>query len=154
MDCHFQRIVRILDQIASALDFAHQRGLIHRDIKPANIFIGHDDHVTLMDFGIVKAMSGASVTRTGMMVGTPEYMSPEQIDGRPVDQRSDLYSLGVVLYQMLTGQVPFTADTPSAVMYAQVHKQPTPPSKLTAFVTPEVEAVVHARARQESAGAL
>jgi len=136
------RIARLLDQIASALDFAHRRGLVHRDIKPANIFIGQDDHVTLVDFGIVKAMSGASVTRTGMMVGTPEYMSPEQIDGRPVDQRSDLYSLGVVLYQMLTGQAPFTADTPSAVMYAQVNKQPTPPSKLTAFVTPEAEAVV------------
>jgi len=136
------RTARILDQIASALEFAHQRGLVHRDIKPANIFIGSDDHVTLMDFGIVKAMSGAGMTRTGMMVGTPEYMSPEQIDGRPVDPRSDLYSLGVVLYQMLTGQVPFTGDTPSAVMYAHVNKQPTPPSKLTAFVTPEVEAVV------------
>lgn len=137
-----QRIARLLDQIASALDFAHRRGLVHRDIKPANIFVGHDDHVTLMDFGIVKAMSGASVTRTGMMVGTPEYMSPEQIDGRPVDQRSDLYSLGVVVYQMLTGQVPFTGDTPSAIMYAHVNKQPTPPSRLTAFITSEVEAVV------------
>ena len=137
-----QQAIRILDQIASALDFAHQRGLIHRDIKPANIFVGQDDHVTLMDFGIVKAMSGVGVTHTGTTVGTPEYMSPEQITGRPVDRRSDLYSLGIVLYQMLTGQVPFTADTPTAVMYAQVNKQPTPPSKLTAFITPEVEAVI------------
>jgi serine/threonine-protein kinase len=137
-----QRTMRILDQIASALDFAHQRGLIHRDIKPANIFIGPDDHVTLMDFGIVKALASAGMTRTGTMVGTPEYMSPEQIEGRPVDRRSDLYSLGVVLYQMLTGYVPFTGDTPHAVMFAQVNKPPTPPSRLTAFVTPEVEAVV------------
>ena len=140
LDIH--RVVRIIDQVASALDYAHQRGLIHRDIKPANIFIGSDDHVTLMDFGIAKALASVGVTRTGTMVGTPEYMSPEQIEGRPVDRRSDLYALGVVLYQMLTGYVPFGGETPHAIMYAHVNKPPTPPSRLTAFVTPQVEAVV------------
>ncbi len=137
-----QRTVKLFDQIASALDFAHQRGLIHRDIKPANIFIGSDDHVTLVDFGIVKALSGAGLTSTKTMIGTPEYMSPEQIDGRPVDQRSDLYSLGVVLYQMLTGYVPFGGEATSAILFAHLNKSPTPPSQLTAFVTPQVEAVV------------
>jgi len=137
-----QRTIKIFEQLASALDYAHQRKLIHRDIKPANIFIGTDDHVTLMDFGIVKALAGATMTRSGAVVGTPEYMSPEQIEGRPIDHHSDLYSLGVVLYQILTGYVPFSGDTPAAVMMAQLSKPPTPPSKLTAFVTPPVEAVV------------
>jgi len=137
-----QRIVKIFDQLASALDFAHQRGLVHRDIKPANIFIGADDHVTLVDFGIVKALSGMGLTSTKAMIGTPEYMSPEQIEGKSIDRRSDLYSLGVVLYQMLTGYVPFGGEAASAILFAHLNKPPTPPSKLTAFVTPPVEAVV------------
>jgi len=136
------RIINIFNQIASALEYAHRRGLIHRDIKPSNIFIGPGDHVTLMDFGIVKAMFGAGLTSTGAMIGTPEYMSPEQIEGRTLDQRSDLYSLGVVLYQMLTGRVPFTGDSPTAIINGHLHLPPTPPSRLTAFVTPQVEAVV------------
>ena len=137
-----QRTVRIFDQIASALDFAHQRGVVHRDIKPANIFLSADDHVTLVDFGIAKALASAGLTRAGMIVGTPEYMSPEQVDGRPIGPYSDIYSLGVVLYQMLTGYVPFGGETPSAVMFAHVNKMPMPPSQLSAFVTPEIEAVV------------
>jgi serine/threonine protein kinase len=137
-----QRTVKIFDQLASALDFAHRRGLVHRDIKPANIFIGADDHVTLVDFGIVKALSGMGLTSTKAMIGTPEYMSPEQIEGKSIDQRSDLYSLGVVLYQMLTGYVPFGGEATSAILFAHLNKSPTPPSKLTAFVTPQVEAVV------------
>jgi predicted Ser/Thr protein kinase len=137
-----RRAVQIFEQIASALDFAHHRGVIHRDIKPANIFIGADDHVTLVDFGIAKALSSVGLTRTGMIVGTPEYMSPEQVDGRPIGPHSDIYSLGVVLYQMLTGYVPFGGETPSAVMFAHVSRMPMPPSQLSAFVTPEIEAVV------------
>jgi predicted Ser/Thr protein kinase len=137
-----RRAALIFEQIASALDFAHHRGVIHRDIKPANIFIGADDHVTLVDFGIAKALSSAGLTRAGMIVGTPEYMSPEQVDGRPIGPHSDIYSLGVVLYQMLTGYVPFGGETPSAVMYAHVNRMPMPPSQLSAFVTPEIEAVV------------
>ena len=118
------RIVNIINQLASALDFAHQRGLVHRDIKPSNAFIGADDHVTLMDFGIAKALQGgAQMTRTGTMVGTPEYMSPEQAEGRQIDQRSDIYSLGVMLYQLLTGRVPFQAETPTAVLLAHVTKR-------------------------------
>jgi serine/threonine-protein kinase len=137
------RIVNLLNQLASALDFAHQRGLVHRDIKPSNVFIGPDDHVTLMDFGIVKALtSGQQVTRTGMMVGTPEYMSPEQAEAKSVDQRSDIYSLGVVLYQLLTGRVPFQADSPTAVLLAHVTQPPRPPSQINPAIPPSVEAVV------------
>jgi serine/threonine protein kinase len=137
------RTVNIVNQLASALDFAHARGLVHRDIKPSNAFLSADDHVTLMDFGIVKALTGgAQMTRTGTMVGTPEYMSPEQAEGRPIDQRSDIYSLGVMLYQLLTGRVPFTAETPTAVLLAHVTKAPQPPSQINPGIPPAVEAVV------------
>jgi hypothetical protein len=136
------RTVRILSQVAAALDYAHQHQIVHRDVKPANIFVGPSDHVTLMDFGIVKALSGTRLTRTGVTVGTPEYMSPEQVEGRTVDHRSDLYSLGIVLYQMLTGRVPFAADTPASIMYAHVHTLPTPPSQLNPATVPPIETVV------------
>jgi serine/threonine protein kinase len=136
------RIVSIVNQLASALDVAHQHDMIHRDIKPSNVFLGPRDHVTLMDFGIVKAMSATRLTRTGMLVGTPEYMSPEQAEGQSLDWRSDLYSLGVVVYEMLTGQVPFAAPTPNAVLYAHVNKPPTPPSQLNTAIPGPVETVV------------
>jgi hypothetical protein len=136
------RTARILSQVAAALDHAHQHQIVHRDVKPANIFVGPSDHVTLMDFGIVKALSGTRLTRTGVTVGTPEYMSPEQVEGRTVDHRSDLYSLGIVLYHMLTGQVPFAADTPAAIMYAHVHTPPTPPSQSNPAIAPPIETVM------------
>ncbi len=136
------RTAHIISQMASALDCAHQRHLVHRDVKPSNIFVGPGDHATLMDFGIVKALSGTRLTRTGVTIGTPEYMSPEQIEGQVLDQRSDLYSLGVVLYQMVTGRVPFMADTPNSVLYAHVHKPPAPPSQMNPSIVQPVEAVV------------
>jgi serine/threonine protein kinase len=136
------RTARIISQMASALDCAHQHQLVHRDVKPSNIFVGPGDHATLMDFGIVKALSGTRLTRTGVTVGTPEYMSPEQIEGQVLDHRSDLYSLGVVLYQMVTGRAPFVADTPNSVLYAHVHKPPVPPSQLNSSIVQPVEAVV------------
>jgi serine/threonine protein kinase len=128
--------------VASALDYAHQHDLVHRDVKPSNIFVSPSDHATLMDFGIVKALSGTRLTRTGVTIGTPEYMSPEQVEGQPLDHRSDLYSLGVVLYQMVAGRVPFVADTPNSVLYAHVHKPPVPPSQLNSSIVQPVEAVV------------
>ncbi len=138
-----QRTVNTMSQLASALDFAHQRGLVHRDIKPSNVFVDADDHVTLMDFGIAKALQGgAQMTRTGTMVGTPEYMSPEQAEGKQIDQRSDIYSLGVMLYQLLTGRVPFAAETPTAILLAHVMQTPMLPRQLNAAIPPAVESVV------------
>jgi len=144
------RIVNIVNQLSSALDFAHQRGLVHRDVKPSNAFVGLDDHVTLMDFGIAKALTGgAGMTRTGTMIGTPEYMSPEQAEAKPIDHRSDIYSLGVVLYLLLTGRVPFQSDSPTAVMLAHVTQPPTPPSQFNPSIPRSVEAVVmHALAKR------
>ena len=136
------RVVKIVNQLASALEAAHGRGLIHRDVKPSNVFIGAEDHVTLMDFGIVKALDATEITRTGFLVGTPEYISPEQIEGQPLDRRSDLYSLGVVVYQMLAGRAPFSAPTPNAILYAHVNKPPQPPSQLNPAIPRQVEAAV------------
>jgi serine/threonine protein kinase/Tol biopolymer transport system component len=119
-----ERAMQILWQIASALDYAHAHGLVHRDIKPANIIVGAGDHATLTDFGIAKAAESTRLTRTGMLVGTPQYMSPEQASGQPVGPASDLYSLGIVVYQMLAGQVPFQGDSTPALLHRQVYEQP------------------------------
>jgi uncharacterized protein YraI len=116
----------ILRQLAEALDFAHGRGVIHRDVKPANVMISPEGRATLMDFGLVRAAEGTSLTRTGMVMGTPEYMSPEQALGEEVDGRSDIYSLGIMLYKMLSGKVPFARTTPYAITYAHIHEPPPP----------------------------
>jgi serine/threonine protein kinase len=120
-----ERVAHIIGQVASALDYAHQQGFVHRDIKPSNVMLGAGDHATLTDFGIAKAMSGARLTQTGAIIGTPEYMSPEQVRGLAVDRRADIYSLGVVAYEMLSGQVPFSGDTAS-VLYKQANELPPP----------------------------
>jgi predicted Ser/Thr protein kinase len=110
-------VVQTLATVADALDYAHQQGVVHRDIKPANIMITKDQVVKVMDFGIAK-MASSSKTQTDVVLGTPTYMSPEQIAGKKVDGRSDVFSLGVVLFELLTGQPPFTADNLSALLFA------------------------------------
>lgn len=120
------RATRIIEQIASALDYAHAQGVIHRDIKPGNIIVGQSDTAVLTDFGIAKATEGVALTRTGALVGTPEYMSPEQASGQPAGAASDLYALAIVLFQMLTGRVPFQADSTPAILYKHVHESPPP----------------------------
>lgn len=138
-----QRASRILDQVADALDYAHQQGLVHRDVKPANIFVGQGDQVTLTDFGIAKAASDAEqLTRTGVLMGTPEYMAPEQAESGSVDPRTDLYSLGIVLYQMLVGRVPFRGTTPHATLHAVIYEPPLPPRQIKGEISPQVEAVI------------
>lgn len=113
-------LVQTLASVADALDYAHQQGVVHRDIKPANIMITHDRQVKVMDFGIAK-MASNSRTQTDVVLGTPTYMSPEQIAGKKVDGRSDVFSLGVVLFELLTGQPPFTADNLPALLFAIAH---------------------------------
>jgi serine/threonine protein kinase len=121
------RAVSIAIQMAGALDYAHREGLIHRDVKPSNILLSRDGRPLLSDFGIAKIMYEATqLTRTGASIGTPEYMAPEQVQGQPSDARADIYALGIVLYEMLAGTVPFRAATPVATLYKHVH-EPLPP---------------------------
>ncbi|HJT59592.1 MAG TPA: serine/threonine-protein kinase, partial [Ktedonobacteraceae bacterium] len=124
-----------LDQLAAALDFAHTRGVIHRDIKPANILLTPEDRLLLTDFGLVKVIADGQPVQTrltgeGAPVGTPDYMSPEQVMGDEVDGRADLYSLGVILYQMITGTTPFQGETPMQIAAQQLHMQPASPRLL------------------------
>lgn len=119
----------VINQVAVALDYAHQRGVVHRDIKPSNILVRANGHALLTDFGIARAASLTTATLTGAILGTPEYMSPEQAENRLLDGRSDVYSLAIVADTMLTGRPPFHAETPQATLYAQVH-QPLPDPRL------------------------
>nr|MBN1229600.1 serine/threonine protein kinase [Anaerolineae bacterium] len=135
--------VAIFKQIASALDFAHSRGIIHRDLKPANILIDGQGNAFLSDFGIAKSLEGGqNLTGTGSVVGTPTYMSPEQGLGEDIDSRTDIYALGVMLFEMLTGRVPFTADNPMAVMLKHINEAPPSVRSFNPNIHPEVEAVV------------
>src|SRR5881394_1887936 len=128
-------------QILGALSFAHRNGIIHRDIKPHNIVVGGDGRLKVTDFGIAR--SGASqMTEAGSIVGTAQYLSPEQARGAPVDPRSDLYSLGVVVYEMLTGKVPFTGDTPVEIAMKHLSQVPKPPSEWREEVPHDLDAVV------------
>ena len=128
-------------QILGALAFAHRNGIVHRDIKPHNIVVGPDGHLKVTDFGIAR--SGASqMTEAGSIVGTAQYLSPEQARGAPVDARSDLYSLGIVLYEMLTGKVPYTGDTPVEIAMKHLSAIPETPSTLREDVPHDLDAVV------------
>src|SRR5213082_729424 len=128
-------------QILGALAFAHRGAIVHRDIKPHNIVVGGDGRLKVTDFGIAR--SGASqMTEAGSIVGTAQYLSPEQARGAPVDPRSDLYSLGIVLYEMLTGSVPFTGDTPVEIAMKHLSQVPDPPSEWRSEVPHDLDAVV------------
>ncbi|MBI5292177.1 MAG: protein kinase [Chloroflexi bacterium] len=130
-------------QLADALGYAHQRGVIHRDVKPSNALVDSRGGLFLTDFGIAKLMENASqLTATGAITGTPAYMSPEQAQGDRLDQRSDIYSLGIVLYQMVTGRVPFEAETPLAVILKQLQAQLPLPSEINPAVSPAIERVL------------
>lgn len=120
-----ETLVSILDQCGAALDYAHSRGVVHRDIKPGNIIVRGDGVAKIADFGVAK-ISSQNVTRTGMTLGTPHYMSPEQFHGRAIDGRSDQYSLAVMVYEIFTGKKPFTADSITGLMYKILHEEPNP----------------------------
>ncbi len=135
--------VRIVSQVASALDYAHENGIIHRDIKPANILIDREGDAYLTDFGIAKVLEATShLTKTGTAMGTPAYMAPEHGMGTDVDARSDVYSLGIVLYEMVTGRVPFEADTPFAVILAHANEPLLLPRTVNPNLPREVERVL------------
>lgn len=136
------RAVGIIRQLASALDYAHRRGLVHRDVKPGNVLVREDGVVKLTDFGLVKASEGSQLTQTGTTLGTPAYMSPEQTQGEPVDSRADLYALGVMAYEFVTGRVPFQGDTPVSVVYMHVHETPPLPSMISQRAAGPVEPVL------------
>ena len=136
-----EQVLDLSRQICSALDYAHSHKIIHRDIKPANIMIEPDGRVKIMDFGIAKS-EGAQLTTAGQVVGTPNYMSPEQVKGRPLDGRSDLWSFGVILYEMVTGEKPFTGQNVTTIIYKIVNENPIPPKELDPAIHPGLSAVI------------
>ena len=138
-----ERMFRLLAQTAAALDYAHQKGIVHRDIKPANIMIAADGTAKITDFGIAKITTSEQLTMTGSIVGTPHYMSPEQVQGQPVDGRSDQFSLAVIAYEMLTGEKPYTGEHLTTVVYKIVAEEPVPPHTLNATLVGPIEDVLY-----------
>jgi eukaryotic-like serine/threonine-protein kinase len=134
-------IVKIMSQVLDALDHAHANGVVHRDIKPANLILLPDGRVKIADFGIAR-IEASELTQTGAVLGTPSYMSPEQFTGQPIDGRSDLFSCGVILYQMLTGERPFTGESTTTIMYKVLREEPTAPSQLNVSLPPALDAVL------------
>nr|HID13905.1 hypothetical protein [Anaerolineae bacterium] len=137
-----EEAIRIVTAVANALDYAHQRGMIHRDVKPANIMFTQEGQVILTDFGIAKMMNITGLTASGAMVGTPAYMAPEQGMGQAGDERADIYSLGVVLYQLVTGRLPFGADTPLGIVLKHINEPLPPPTALNPDLPAGIEAVI------------
>ena len=139
-----KEIDHLFTQLAAALSYAHSRGIVHRDLKPANALIDSHGNVFLTDFGIAKLLESASprLTQTDAIMGTPAYISPEQAQANPVDERSDIYSLGIILYEMVTGSVPFVAETPLAVLFKHISDPLPPPSQIKPDVPPAIEQVI------------
>ncbi|PKW08893.1 serine/threonine protein kinase [Streptomyces sp. 1222.5] len=138
------KALKITADVLAALEISHEMGLVHRDIKPGNVMMTKRAVVKVMDFGIARAMQSGvtSMTQTGMVVGTPQYLSPEQALGRGVDARSDLYSVGIMLFQLVTGRLPFDADSPLAIAYAHVQEEPVAPSSINRTLPPAVDALI------------
>ncbi|WP_371616898.1 protein kinase [Streptomyces sp. NBC_00454] len=138
------KALKVTADVLAALESSHEMGLVHRDIKPGNVMMTRRGVVKVMDFGIARAMQSGvtSMTQTGMVVGTPQYLSPEQALGRAVDARSDLYSVGIMLFELLTGRVPFVADSALGMAYAHVQEEPVAPSSINRSVTPAMDALV------------
>jgi serine/threonine protein kinase len=137
-----ERALNVIAQLGAALDYAHASGVIHRDVKPGNVLIDSEERVMLGDFGIARLQAESGLTRDQSSLGTPEYMSPEQAAAELVGGSSDIYSLGIVAFQLLTGQVPFRAETAVAILHAHIHATPPPPSSLNKALSPAVDAVI------------
>jgi len=136
------QVLDIVAQVAQGLAYAHEHDIVHRDVKPSNVMIVRGKHVKITDFGIARMPSSAVQTQTGMVLGSPKYMSPEQVMGKPIDQRSDIFSLGVMLFEMLTGQAPFNGDNVNAIMYQTLNAIPSPPNTLNPDVPEMVNFIV------------
>jgi serine/threonine-protein kinase len=139
-----KEIVALGGQAARVLDYAHQQGIVHRDIKPSNIILSPDGQMKITDFGIahIEDPSAPQQTRAGEVLGTPAYMSPEQVLGKPVDGRSDVYSLGIILYELSTGVRPFRGENLAAIFMAVTQEQPPEPARLRPFISPEFSRIV------------
>jgi serine/threonine protein kinase len=136
------RVIRIMEQTCSALQFAHERNIVHRDVKPANLMLTADDTVKVTDFGTAKILQFGTAQQTAHVMGTPSYMSPEQVKGRPVDGRSDIFSIGVMLYEMLTGEKPFPGQSITTVIYKIVNEEPIPPRQINPSIHPGLNDIV------------
>jgi len=134
--------ISIAKQVCEGLEEAHRLGVVHRDLKPGNIMIDKDGDAKIMDFGIARSLSGKGITGAGVLIGTPEYMSPEQVEGKDIDQRSDLYSLGVILYEMVTRRLPFAGDTPLSVAHKHKYEAPEDPKKFNTQLPDDLARVI------------
>jgi serine/threonine protein kinase len=139
------RAIRLTLAICDALDYMHKRGVVHRDLKPENIMVDDQDRIKLIDFGIAMKEDARRLTFVNMSatLGTPDYISPEQVKGQRGDQRSDIYALGIMLYEMLTGETPFSGPNPLAVLNARVLNEPKPPRKLRPEIPPELQEIIY-----------
>ncbi|MFI1518242.1 protein kinase domain-containing protein [Kitasatospora cineracea] len=148
-----EQALKITAAVLAALEASHDQGLVHRDIKPANVMVSTKGVVKVMDFGIARALQSGvtSMTQTGMVVGTPQYLSPEQALGKSVDARSDLYSVGCMLFELLSGQLPFDGDSAFSIAYKHVQETPPAPSTLNRAVTPGIDALVERALRKDPA---
>jgi serine/threonine-protein kinase len=146
-----ERALRIASGILEALAYIHQRGIVHRDLKPDNIMVDERDNVKLIDFGIASKQGARRITYTGFSpaLGTPDYIAPEQVQGKRGDQRSDLYAAGVMLYEMVTGKLPFSGPSPLAVMNERLLRAPIPPSKAEPTVGPQLQEVLYRALERE-----
>jgi len=136
------KAVLIARQVAEGLGEAHKLGVVHRDLKPGNIMVDKEGNAKIMDFGIARSQTLPGTTAEGVIIGTPEYMSPEQVEGKPADQRSDIYSMGIILYEMVTGRPPFAGDTPFSIAYKHRHEEPEDPRKLNPHVPDALNRVI------------
>jgi len=136
------KAISVANQVCEGLKEAHRLGIVHRDLKPQNIMIDKEGNAKIMDFGIARSMQTKGITGSGVMIGTPEYMSPEQVEGNEIDQRADIYSLGVILYEMLTGRMPFEGDTPISIAFKQKAETPEGPRGLNTKIPEVLESII------------